>query len=180
MKRNETIARPKAAGPAKAPVQTKAQVAAQAVIERIAEAVAQRAGLEIVEVELKGGGANQLLRITIDKPVKGEGVTHTDCETVSREVGEAIDADDPITGPYSLEVTSPGVERKLKKWQDWERFRGEKAKVVLKDPIGDLKHFDGVIARTAEDRSVTVELEGGAEVTFPFEQVDRANLKFEW
>jgi len=163
--------------PGRSPAQSKAQVAAQAAVEHIAEVVGTRAGLEIVEVELKGAGRNQLLRITIDKP---GGVTHTDCETVSREVGEALDAEDPITGPYQLEVTSPGVERKLKKWQDWERFRGGKAKIVLKEPIGDLKHFSGVIARTAEDHSITVELAEGAEVTFPFEQVDRANLRFEW
>ena len=163
------------------PGQTKTQAAAQAAVQRIAEIAAARVGLEIVDVELKGAGSNQLLRITIDKPGdRNSAVTHTDCETISREVGEALDAEDPISGPYSLEVTSPGVERKLKKWQDWERFRGEKAKVVLKDPVGDLKHFDGVIARTADDRSVTIELAGGAEVTFAFEQVDRANLKFEW
>jgi len=166
----------------KAAGQTKAQVSAQAIIEKLADAIAARTGLEIVEVELKGAGRNQLLRITIDKlaNAEGEGVTHTDCETVSREVSEALDAEDPIVGPYSLEVTSPGVERKLKKWQDWERFKGKKVKVLLKEPAGDLKHFDGAIARTAEDRSVTVELPDGAEVTFPFEQVDRANLKFEW
>jgi ribosome maturation factor RimP len=151
-------------------------------VEQIAEAAARSAGLEIVEVELKGAGRSQLLRITIDKPAgdKRESVTHTDCETISRAVSEALDAEDPISGPYHLEVTSPGVERKLKKWQDWERFRGEKAKIVLKEPVGELKHFDGVIAGTTEDRSVTVELAGGERVTFPFEQVDRAHLRFEW
>ena len=96
------------------------------------------------------------------------------------EVSAALDADDPIPGTYQLEVTSPGVERKLKKWQDWERFQGQKAKIVLKEPAGDLKHFDGVIARAAQDQTVTVELAGGRQVTFPFAQVDRANLKFEW
>jgi ribosome maturation factor RimP len=146
-------------------------------VERAAEAAAQRSGLELVEVELKGAGKGQLLRITIDKP---GGVTHADCETVSREVSADLDADDPIPGTYQLEVTSPGVERKLKKWQDWERFRGQKAKIVLKEPAGDLKAFDGVIAQTADDRTVTVEIAEGRQVTFPFEQVDRANLKFEW
>jgi ribosome maturation factor RimP len=146
-------------------------------VERAAEAAARRSGLELVEVELKGAGKSQLLRITIDKP---GGVTHADCETVSREVSAELDADDPIPGTYQLEVTSPGVERKLKKWQDWERFRGQKAKIVLKEPAGDLKHFDGVIVQTADDRTVTVELAAGRQVTFPFEQVDRANLKFEW
>jgi ribosome maturation factor RimP len=148
-------------------------------ITAIAEQAAAPAGIEIVEVELKGSGRSHLLRIYIDRP---EGVTHTDCELVSREVSAALDADDPIPGTYELEVSSPGVERKLGKLKDWQRFTGKKVKVVLKEPLpaeADLKHFDGVIAR-AEEQAVTVELTGGKEVTFPLEQVDHANLKFEW
>ncbi|HEX4277497.1 MAG TPA: ribosome maturation factor RimP [Bryobacteraceae bacterium] len=147
-------------------------------ITAIAEQAAAPAGIEIVEVELKGSGHSHLLRIYIDKP---EGVTHADCELVSREVSAALDAEDPIPGHYDLEVSSPGVERKLNKWHDWQRFAGKKVKVVMKDPAPaeGLKHFDGVIAR-AEDQMVTVELTGGKEFTFPVEQVDRANLKFEW
>jgi ribosome maturation factor RimP len=154
---------------------TKAETTAR--VEQAAESAAARNGLELVEVEWKGAGKSQLLRITIDKP---GGVTHADCEAVSRDVGAALDVDDPIPGSYQLEVTSPGVERKLKKWQDWERFRGQKAKIVLKEPAGDLKHFDGVIRQTAEDQAVTVELADGRQVTFPVSQVDRANLRFEW
>jgi ribosome maturation factor RimP len=149
-------------------------------ITALAEKVAAPAGIEVVEVELKGSGRSHLLRIYIDKP---EGVTHADCELVSREVGAALDAEDPIPGTYDLEVSSPGVERKLGKWRDWQRFAGKKVKVVLKEPLPApaLKHFDGVISRAAdEDHTVTVELAGGGEVTFPVEQVDRANLKFEW
>jgi ribosome maturation factor RimP len=154
-------------------------------VTAIAEQAASPAGIEIIEVELKGSGHSHLLRIYIDRP---EGVTHADCEFVSREVGAVLDAEDPIPGSYDLEVSSPGVERKLAKWQDWRRFAGKKVKVVLKEPlkpvsigsrITELKHFDGVISR-AEDHTVTVELAGGTEVTFPVEQVDRANLKFEW
>jgi ribosome maturation factor RimP len=154
-------------------------------IAAIAERAAAPAGIEIVEVELKGSGRSHLLRIYIDKP---EGVTHTDCELISREVSAALDAEDPIPGHYDLEVSSPGVERKLGKWQDWQRFAGKKVKVVMKDPPSNANagseftgpsHFDGVISR-AEDHMVTVELAGGKEVTFPVEQVDRANLKFEW
>jgi ribosome maturation factor RimP len=147
-------------------------------ITAIAEQTAAPAGIEIVEVELKGSGRSHLLRIYIDRP---EGVTHADCELVSRGVGAALDAEDPIPGSYELEVSSPGVERRLSKWQDWLRFAGKKVKVVLKEPLKqtELKHFDGVIAR-AEDHTVTVELTGGREVTFPVEMVDRANLKFEW
>jgi ribosome maturation factor RimP len=165
-------------------------------IQEIAERVAQPEGLEIVEIELKGAGRHQVLLIVIDKP---DGVTHGDCELVSHQVGTILDAEDTIHGTYSLEVSSPGVERKLRNWKDWVRFVGEKAKVVLREPVAvaaapapskhfeplrhfePLKHFEGVIAR-ADDRgrTVTVELSGGAEVTFPVEQVDRANLKFEW
>ena|SRR5438477_4482471 len=159
-------------------------------IEAIAEQAAKPAGIEIVEVELKGSGRHYLLRIYIDKP---EGVTHADCEFISREVGAVLDAEDPIPGSYALEVSSPGVERKLLKWRDWERFAGRKVKVTLKDPLipaigspggglsvqSEIKHFDGVISR-AEDHQVTVELAAGGKITFPFEQVDRANLKFEW
>lgn len=147
-------------------------------ITAIAEQAAGPAGIEVVDVELKGSGRNHLVRIYIDKP---EGVTHADCERVSREVGAVLDAEDPIEGSYDLEVSSPGVERKLGKWRDWQRFAGKKVKVVLKEPLESpvLKYFDGVIAG-AEDHNVTVELSGGARVTFPVEQVDRANLKFEW
>jgi ribosome maturation factor RimP len=169
-------------------------------VTAIAEQAAAPAGIEIVEVELKGSGRSHLLRIYIDRP---EGVTHADCELVSREVSAALDAEDPIPGSYELEVSSPGVERKLGKLKDWQRFTGKKVNVVLKEPIpaalvreaqaedagakkaaAELKHFDGVIARADDesgpDRTVTVALAGGKEVTFPIEQVDRANLKFEW
>src|ERR1700730_3838204 len=93
-------------------------------IEEIAGRVAQAEGIEIVEIELKGGGKNQFLRISIDRP---EGVTQSDCEKISREVGDILDADDLIPAHYTLEVSSPGVERKLLKMKDFERFRGKKA-----------------------------------------------------
>jgi ribosome maturation factor RimP len=155
-------------------------------IEEIAERVAQPEGIEIVEIDLKGAGRHQVLCIVIDKPA---GVTHGDCEFISQQVGAVLDVEDTIHGTYSLEVSSPGIERKLRHWKDWERFVGEKAKVVLREPVSaaaeapgaSLKHFEGVIARADDqNHTVTVELAGGAEVTFPVEQVDRANLKFEW
>jgi ribosome maturation factor RimP len=146
-------------------------------ITAIAEQAATPIGVEVVEVELKGSGRSHLLRIYIDKP---EGVSHSDCELVSRAVSSMLDEEDPIPGSYDLEVSSPGVERKLAKWQDWLRFAGKKVKVVLKEPSPvQPRHFDGVISR-AENQTVTVETTGGREVTFPVAQVDRAHLKFEW
>jgi ribosome maturation factor RimP len=155
-------------------------------IQEIAEKVASADGLEVVEVEVKGSGRNQMLRIYIDKP---EGVTHADCEHVSSKVGESLDAEDLLPGHYTLEVSSPGVERKLKKWKDFERFQGQRVKVVLREPLTQsdanrgpkpgVKHFEGIL-KSAQDGTVTLELPGGEPVEFPFEQVDRANLKFDW
>ncbi len=157
-----------------------------AAIENITRSVTDAAGLELFELELKGSGKNQLLRIMIDKP---EGVTHGDCEHVSRSVSELLDAADPIPGAYQLEVSSPGIERPLRNPRDWDRFRGKKAQVVLKTPLADdpkgLKVLDGIIsdvqdAPAPEQGSATLQLADGALVTIPLEQVSRANLKFEW
>jgi ribosome maturation factor RimP len=145
-------------------------------IEEIAERVVSPLGIELVEIELKGGGKNQFLRVSIDKP---EGVTHLDCETVSRQLGEQLDADDLILAHYTLEVSSPGVERKLFKIQDFERFRGQKAKIVLREPLENVKTLEGKISGVEEGR-IALELASGNLVRFPFTQVERANLKFEW
>jgi ribosome maturation factor RimP len=150
-------------------------------IGQLAESVVPN-GLEIVEVEVKGSGRNQLVRIVIDKP---GGVTHADCERVSHEMSAVLDAADLIPSSYHLEVSSPGVERKLKKWQDWERFQGQKARVVLKQPAaGNHRYFDGVISRATLGptgaHTITVELSDATQVTFPLEEVDRAHLRFEW
>jgi len=191
------------------PLKTKEEMIAA--VERLATKVVEAAGLELFEVELKGTGRSHYLRVYIDKPILADaepgelppdviqndvpqngvpqndvpqnGVTHEDCERVSRDLGELMDQEDPIPGTYSLEVSSPGVERPLKKWQDWNRFRGQSAKVVLREPLedGKLKSFDGVILETSEaDRTVTVELGKGHPVTFPFDLVSKAHLKFEW
>ncbi|HEY3840539.1 MAG TPA: ribosome maturation factor RimP [Bryobacteraceae bacterium] len=148
-------------------------------IEEIAQNVAAADGLEVVEVEVKGSGRNQMLRIYIDKP---QGVTHLDCETVSRQLGDRLDAENLFPGHYTLEVSSPGVERKLKKWKDFERFQSQRVKIVLREPLtaaGNVKHLEGVL-RSARDGVLELELAGGQQVQFQFEQVDRANLKFEW
>jgi len=116
-------------------------------IEEIARRVGKSEGIEIVEVELKGGGNNQLLRIFIDKI---EGVTHADCELISQQVGTILDVDDIVPGRYTLEVSSPGVERKLSKPGDYERFQGKKAKIVLRDPIDNQRHWEGTLAGVDE------------------------------
>jgi len=145
-------------------------------IEAIAERVAQPAGIEVVEVELKGGGQNRFLRISIDRP---EGVTHADCELISHEVGTILDVEDIVPGHYTLEVSSPGVERKLIKLTDFERFTGKKIKTVLKDPIENSRTWEGTLASCA-DGLITLEVNEGKKIQFPFDRVEKANLKFEW
>ena len=148
-------------------------------VEEVCERVGQAEGIEIVEVELKGSGRNQLLRIFIDKP---EGVTHTDCEIVSQKVGDLLDAEDTLPGHYVLEVSSPGIERKLKKPADFRRFEGKKIRVVMREPDGQerkSRFVEGVLAAT-EESGVWLETGGGERIQIPFEAIDRANLKFEW
>jgi len=146
-------------------------------IQEIAERVAQPEGLEVVEVEVKGGGGSRLVRISIDRP---EGVTHAHCELVSQQVGTILDVEDVVPGGrYTLEVSSPGVERKLLKPQDYRRFQGKKAKITVRDAVEGRRHWEGTLAGF-EDGRVALETSPGTTVRFPFDQVEKANLKFEW
>src|SRR6201998_1975765 len=102
-------------------------------VREIAERVAASSGLEIVDVELRGGGKARMLRIVIDKPA---GVTHEDCANLSREVGTILDVEDVIPGAsYTLEVSSPGLDRKLFRAADYERFTGSVIKVTTQQPV---------------------------------------------
>jgi ribosome maturation factor RimP len=146
-------------------------------IEEIAQRVAESEGMELVEVEVKGGGGQRMVRISIDKP---EGISHADCELVSQQVGTILDVEDVVPGGrYTLEVSSPGVERKLLKARDYQRFQGKKIKVTLRDAIEGRRHWEGTLAGFEND-AVTLETEPGKTVQFPLEQVQKANLKFEW
>ena len=146
-------------------------------VREITERVASNAGLEVVDVELLGGGQSRLLRIYIDKP---EGVTHADCEFISQHVGTVLDVEDVVPGArYTLEVSSPGVERRLRKPSEFERFVGHKVKIVLRQPVENQRHWVGALASFAEG-IITLEPSPGRSVQFPLEQVERANLKFDW
>ena len=145
-------------------------------IEEIAQRVAASDGIEVVEVEGKGGGGNQLVRISIDKP---DGVTHADCELVSQQVSTILDVENVVPGHYTLEVSSPGVERKLLKPNDYIRFQGKKAKIVLRQPLENQRHWEGKLAGL-EDSTVSLEVSTDRVLRFPLSQVERANLKFEW
>src|SRR5580700_2748230 len=146
-------------------------------VQQIAERVGADAGIEIVDVQMLGGGGSRLLRIFIDKP---QGVTHADCEFISQNVGTILDVEDVIPGArYTLEVSSPGVERKLTKPREFERFVGQKVKVVLRQPVENQRHLTGTLKSFAAG-VITLEPGPGKSVQFPLEQVEKANLKFEW
>jgi ribosome maturation factor RimP len=146
-------------------------------VTRIAERVADSEGLEVVEVELLGGGKGRVLRIFIDKP---EGISHADCELVSQQVGTILDVEDVMPGgSYTLEVSSPGLERKLLKARDFERFVGRKAKILLREPLENQRRWEGTLAGFS-DGVITLEPAPGKSLQIGLQQVERANLKFEW
>ena len=110
-------------------------------VRAIVERVAASQGLEVVELELRGGGKSRMLRIFIDKP---NGVTHEDCANLSREIGTILDVEDAIPGgSYTLEVSSPGLDRKLFKAADFERFQGSRVKLTTREPVNGNRHFEG-------------------------------------
>lgn len=146
-------------------------------VEEIAKRVGASEGIEIVDVEMVGGGRNRILRITIDKPA---GITHADCELVSQEVGTILDVEDVVPGgAYHLEVSSPGIERKLRTVADFERFAGRLARVQLRAPLENRRNWEGRLAGVAGGM-IRLETSPGKLIEFPVEQVERANLKFEW
>jgi len=154
-------------------------------IEEIAERVANSSGLEVVEVELRGGGKARMLRIYIDKP---GGVTHDDCSNFSREVGTIFDVEDAVPGgSYTLEVSSPGLDRKLSKPEDFERFIGSLVKLMTRDPVNGHRNFEGRL-ESFHDGRLSLELAGrkksnkheatevGTKVQIDLANVEKANL----
>ena len=154
-------------------------------IQEIAERVAQSGGLEVVEVELRGGGKARILRIFIDKP---GGVTHDDCSNFSREAGTIFDIEDAVPGgQYLLEVSSPGLDRKLSKASDFERFTGSLVKLMTRDPLNGNRHFEGRLTEFHDGRlsleltgqkksKKRQEVEAGTRVEIPLANVEKANL----
>jgi len=131
--------------------------------------------LDLVEIEFKPSGKRWLLRLFIDKE---GGVTISDCENVSREFGRILDVEDVINHPYSLEVSSPGLTRPLKKWEDFKRNEGKLCRIVTREKIEDKNEFQGTIINANEDK---VEIRGTIDMyTIPIYAIKKANLEFEF
>jgi ribosome maturation factor RimP len=146
-------------------------------IAELAERIAAGTDIELVEVQLRGAGKSRLLRLYIDKP---GGVTHGDCELMSERLGKLLDDADVVPGDsYTLEVSSPGVERKLSKPRDFERTVGQKIRLSLRAPIAGVTRLDGKLVVFVNE-TLSVETAPGQILQIPLEQVQKANLKFEW
>lgn len=146
-------------------------------ITELGERAAAGTGVEIAEIQLRGGGKARLLRVYIDKP---GGVTHGDCELISERLGALLDSENVMPEEsYTLEVSSPGVERKLSKPRDFERVVGQKVKVALREPVAGQIRMEGKLAHFS-DGVLDLEIAPDELVHIPLDQVQKANLKFEW
>jgi ribosome maturation factor RimP len=161
-------------------------------VREIAERVAVSSGLEVVEIEFLGGGKARMLRVFLDKPAAGTdplaGVTHEDCANFSREFGTILDVEDVMPGSYTLEVSSPGLDRKLIKAADFTRFTGSRLKLTTRQPVDNNRHFEGRL-ESFKDGRLTLDLSvashksrkkmgpaAGERIEIDFANVEKANL----
>jgi ribosome maturation factor RimP len=144
-------------------------------IRALAERVATSEGLALVDVELKGGETNPLLRVYIDKP---QGITHADCQLVSEQLSAMLDVEDPFPGSYVLEVSSPGLDRKLVRPSDYTHFIGRRARLVLREPLGQQKVVEGRLAGLEAGR-VRLDLGAGQLQEVEFANISKARLVVE-
>ncbi len=143
-------------------------------IREAAERVARSVGIDVVDVEWKVG-KERFLRVYIDKP---EGISHKDCRTAGNQLSVILDVEDLVPGPhYILEVSSPGLDRKLTKPAEFERFAGRLAKISTNEPVENQKFFEGRLAGVA-DGKVQIEVKGRV-IALPMEGIRKANLVVE-
>src|SRR6201998_532079 len=165
-------------------------------VRKIAERVAASSGLEVVEVELRGSGNARMLRVFLDKPgaASGDplaGVRHGDCANFSREFGTILDVEDAMPGSYTLEVSSPGLDRKLTKPADFERFTGSRMKLMTRNPVNNNRYFEGrlesfregmltldlsVASKKSKKKKRTAVTEQAQKIEVEFANVEKANL----
>ena len=165
-------------------------------VREIAERVAASSGLEVVEVEFRGSGQARMLRVFLDKPgaASGDplaGVTHGDCANFSREFGTILDVEDAIAGSYTLEVSSPGLDRKVTKAKEFERFVGSRMKLMTRQPVNNNRYFEGrlesfhkglltldlsVASHKSRRKMSAAGVEQGQKIGIEFANVEKANL----
>ena len=140
-------------------------------IQALLEPSIERLGYELTDLEVRLSGSGGLLRLTIDSP---EGVDLDDCEKVSHAVSALLDVEDPVPGNYNLEVSSPGLDRKLTKSEHFQRFAGETLKVTMRFPIEGRRRFRGTLV-SSDDENIVVEVDGESH-SLPLSMIDTARL----
>lgn len=148
-------------------------------LKSLALQICERNGFELFDLEVITSGRRWLIRVTLDSVEKA--VSINDCEIVSKELSSVLDAEDFVPHSYTLEVSSPGVERKLRNLKDFERFKGEKAFVVY-DALSENEKegcLTGIIS-FVEGGSIEFEKENGVKSKIPFNKIKRAKLVFKF
>jgi ribosome maturation factor RimP len=145
----------------------------------IAEPIAAERGLEILDIEVAGTASNQLLRVLLDCPDETRGVGIEDCQVVSHRLGDALEAYEALSGRYMLEVSSPGVNRPLKRIEHFRRVLGRKVKVRTKAAVTEKRTWLGRLDEV-DDAGIAVNDESGEIVRIAFGEIDKANLEFEF
>lgn len=144
-------------------------------LQEMAEAIVSSEGMELVDVEYRREGAGWVVRLYIDK---AGGVTHDDCREVSEQVSARLEVEDLIPHRYTLEVSSPGLDRILKKREDFERFAGRGVQIRLDAPIDGRRRFQGRLEGIRDDR-VLLTMDSGERLELPFARIARARLRIE-
>lgn len=140
-------------------------------LRKMLEPTVERLGYELADLEVRLGNKGGLVRVTIDKP---EGIDLDDCEKVSHAVSALLDVEDPMAGEYNLEVSSPGLDRKLTKVEHFQRFEGETVKITMRFPIEGRRRFRGKLL-ASDDKNIVVEVDGESH-SLPLATLDTARL----
>ena len=140
-------------------------------LRKLIEHAVTALGYELVGVEFTGGGKQGLLRVYIDRE---DGITLDDCQAVSYQVSGLLDVEDPIRGQYSLEISSPGLDRPLYQARDFERFAGHEVKLRLAMPVDGRRNFKGVLAGM-KDGQVVLQTDD-EELIVSLDEIDQARL----
>ena len=146
-------------------------------IQQILDPILESMGLSLWDIEFQRHGPKWLLRIFIDR--ENGGVTLNDCEQVSRDLGTALDVEDIIPHAYTLEVSSPGLDRALTSPEHYARFIGSTIKVKIFQPIEGQKVFRGKLLGMSEG-VIRIELETKAVIEVPMSNISRASLEVEF
>lgn len=150
-------------------------MASSAQLQSLIAPTVEGLGYELWAVEYNSGGKRPMLRLYIDSD---NGITVDDCAKVSRQVSALMDVEDPISGEYMLEVSSPGADRGLFKLSHYEKFAGHEVTVKLRFPMEGQKNFKGLLVGTEQDE-VVLRI-GDEEYLFPIEEIDKAKVVPTW